>query len=66
MAKQVMTNGTIATNIEFLDGFTTGSRNDRILYSLNLDNTINTGDGNDTINSGLGRDVVDGGVGNAC
>jgi Ca2+-binding RTX toxin-like protein len=56
-------NGTIATNIEFLDGITTGSGNDRILYSLNRDNTINTGDGNDTINAGLGRDVVDGGAG---
>jgi Ca2+-binding RTX toxin-like protein len=59
----VLASGTIATNIEFLDGITTGSGNDQILYTLRRDNTINTGDGNDTIDSGLGSDVVDGGAG---
>ena len=58
-----LANGTIATNVEFLDGLTTGSGNDAITYSRYRNNTISTGAGDDTINSGLGQDNVDGGEG---
>jgi Ca2+-binding RTX toxin-like protein len=58
-----LTNGTVVTNVEFLDGLTTGSGNDTINYTRNRNNTISTGAGEDTINAGLGQDIVDGGEG---
>ncbi|MBD2121237.1 Ig-like domain-containing protein [Trichocoleus sp. FACHB-262] len=58
-----LANGTVATNVEFIDGLTTGSGNDTINFSRQRNNTINTGAGNDKINSGLGYDYVDGGEG---
>ncbi|MBD1863620.1 S-layer family protein [Trichocoleus sp. FACHB-46] len=58
-----LANGTVATNVEFIDGLTTGSGNDTINFSRQRNNIINTGAGNDTINAGLGQDFVDGGEG---
>lgn len=58
-----LVNGAVATNIEFLDGITTGSGNDTIHYTRQRDNNIFTGAGNDIINAGLGNDYVDGGAG---
>ena len=53
-------------NVEHYKNITTGSGNDSIKQNLfiNINNSINTGDGDDTIFSGLGQDTVDGAAGN--
>ncbi|OBQ32240.1 MAG: hypothetical protein AN487_22755, partial [Anabaena sp. CRKS33] len=56
--------GTTYTNIERFTNATTGSGNDIINLSQRIDNSFNTGSGDDTINTGLGSDGVDGGAGN--
>jgi len=59
-----LADGTDVRNIEQFNSLTTGSGNDSISFSRDLDNTINTGSGNDTVNAGLGNDNADGGDGN--
>jgi len=54
--------GTTVANVEYITSATTGSGDDEITYSTDVNNTFNTGAGADTINSGLGNDYVDGGT----
>jgi len=58
-----LTDGTFAKGIEVFNKLTTGSGNDSIHLSQNVDNTITTSAGNDTVNAGLGLDRVNGGDG---
>ncbi|HEY9692138.1 MAG TPA: calcium-binding protein [Oculatellaceae cyanobacterium] len=55
--------GTTVTGIERIKNLTTGSGNDNINFTVDFNETINSGGGNDTINSGLGNDYVDAGAG---
>jgi Ca2+-binding RTX toxin-like protein len=58
-----LSNGGSISGIEIFDGVYTGSGADRITFTLNRSENINTGEGSDTISSGLGNDWVNGGMG---
>ncbi|MBD2269598.1 hypothetical protein H6F62_12690, partial [Anabaena sp. FACHB-1391] len=58
-----LADGTTYTNIERFTSATTGSGNDIINLSQRINNSFNTGSGDDTINTGLGSDTVDGAAG---
>jgi Ca2+-binding RTX toxin-like protein len=60
----ILGNNTIIKNVEYFVNLTTGVGNDRVYLNRSINNTINTGEGNDEINSGLGIDTVDAGAGN--
>ncbi|MDD1446145.1 calcium-binding protein, partial [Dolichospermum sp. ST_sed8] len=57
-ATLIGTNGTVVTGVELFKNLYTGSGNDRILYTVRSNDTIDAGGGNDVINAGLGQDVV--------
>jgi Ca2+-binding RTX toxin-like protein len=58
-----LADGTTVLNVEYFTNLTLGSGGDTITNARRLNNTINTGGGDDTINGGLGNDQVDGGAG---
>jgi Ca2+-binding RTX toxin-like protein len=56
--------GTSVTNVEYFTNVNTGSGNDQIDYSADVNNIFNTGAGNDNIDSGAGDDYLEAGAGN--
>ncbi|MCZ2207350.1 bluetail domain-containing putative surface protein, partial [Cylindrospermopsis raciborskii] len=56
--------GTSISNIERFTNLTMGSGDDVISFTQRINNTINSGAGDDTISPGLGRDTVISGGGN--
>lgn len=57
-----LSTGAAAVNFEKLASVTTGFGDDTITQLGRVDNTFNSGEGDDRIVSGLGRDTIDGGL----
>lgn len=57
-------NGLTIKGVELFSNLVLGSGDDKVTFTLNFDDNINTGAGNDIVNSGAGKDTVNGGDGN--
>ncbi|MBR8831845.1 MAG: hypothetical protein N5P05_002172 [Chroococcopsis gigantea SAG 12.99] len=59
-----LSDGTVIRNVEQFQNLTTGTGNDTVNLTDNLNKGINTGTGNDAITTGAGNDNINSGIGN--